>query len=69
MPDKHDRQLEIDMNGRRKIDQLYNGIPAPFVVKTGMDAVNLGVGPQPEVHWLPNSAVKNFSFNDRRQPK
>lgn len=66
MPDKNDNQLEINMNGRRKVDQLYRGIPAPFVVKTGMDAVNLELGPKQRPVWLSDDAIRGFNFRGKQ---
>lgn len=68
MPDRNDQQLDINMNGRRKVEQLYHGVPAPFVVKTGMDAVNLELAPQrPEVMWLSDDAIRGFRFRNTRK--
>ena len=66
MPDRQDRQREIDMNGRKTVDQLYSCIPAPFVVRTPMDAVNLEMGPRQEVQWLGDDAVRAFNFRNAR---
>ena len=54
------------MNGRKTVDQLYSGIPAPFVVRTPMDAVNLEMGPRQEVQWLGDDAVRAFNFRNAR---
>ena len=62
MPDNKDRQREIDMQGKTRIPKLFNDIPAPFVVRNPMEAINLEMGPKPNTQWLSENAVRDFRF-------